>query len=77
MIVTIARGKTWSSEKLVLCCFHYIMNNFIFHMTMDQLWLPSHFTHLVFRGRVVRKPALTYMLDILTCMNTLLIELNH
>ena len=34
-------------------------------------------THLAFRGRVVRKPALTYMFDILTCMNTLLIELNH
>ena len=64
MIVTVARDKTWSSEKLVLCCFHYIMNNFIFHMTMDQLWLPSHL-------RTWRKPALTYMLDILTCMNTL------
>ena len=33
MIVTVARGKTWSSEKLVLCCFHYIMSNFIFHIT--------------------------------------------
>ena len=47
MIVTVARGKTWSSEKLVICCFHYIMNNFIFHMTMDQLWLPSHLSPIL------------------------------